>query len=302
MGKLILTNSRALHYFKDLIGQNNHFLITILVGLDEVAAEKATLGSEFSTSWNPKDTRNSAMRSRQFAIKATLSWIVDSIDAYFTLAYRVPKLVQSEAFSESMDGTNQSVSNKLEVFRKHINCLDVEYALVKLMIVWRNRLVHNFAENDITEEIRKILSTEANKKYIKENYRNLEIDKLLESFDNSFKSIPKFKEITSFVSAAVKFITDVDDKLVSSLDLEKYFKEIIYNYILGDPNMQTPNDKDSRLKRLQGIWNKNDEIKKKKLVNIFAQYGCLIPDDYQLIEELSNKSFKEAKSFFELTR
>ncbi|UUI39979.1 hypothetical protein [Oceanobacillus oncorhynchi] len=73
MKDIPISQSRALRYFKKLIGQNNHFLITILIGLDGVEKEKVELSEEFSTSWNPKNKRNSVIRSRHFAIKATLS-------------------------------------------------------------------------------------------------------------------------------------------------------------------------------------------------------------------------------------
>jgi hypothetical protein len=298
MSEIKLAKSRALNYFKNLIGQNNHFLITILIGLDGVAKERVKLSDEFSTSWNPKNVSSSVIRSRHFAIKATLSWIVDSIDAYFTLANRKPKLIQSQEFINRMDSAGHRVSMKLEAFNESLVCLEVEYALVKLTITWRNRLVHNFADNELTEDVRKILINDKNKEYIKEQYRGLDIEELLQSFDTSFKSIPKFKEITALVSASIRFITDIDEKLINVLEADTYVNEMISDYILGDTDLEIPDDKESRLKRLENIWTKNKELKVKKLVNIIGQYGCTIPSEHPIIESLSNLNYKEAKQKF----
>ncbi|SCN02041.1 hypothetical protein [Bacillus wiedmannii] len=300
MNKVTFGKSKALIKFKDLIGQNNHFLITILIGLDGVAKREVTLGEDFSTSWNPRDIDSSVTRSRHFAIKATLSWIVDSIDAYFIMSNRTPKLIQDSQFIESMDKAGQRVAMKLDAFRANVKCLDVEYALVKLAITWRNRLVHNFADNELPEDARGILSNPNNEEYIKERYRGLNIKTVLQSFDASSKSVPKFKEITALVSASINFITDIDEKLVGTIDQNIYADEIVNHYIMVDANSGSYSDKKERLRKVESIWAKDRETKIKKIKNIFAQYGCIFLDTDLIVTNLSNLTVKGARQKFNL--
>src|ERR1700721_2138620 len=80
MYELKRTHARAA--FKDLLGQANHFLITLLVGLGAVGDGTAMLDQEFRTSWNPRDVRKSAERSRQFAFDLALVRAVDALDTF----------------------------------------------------------------------------------------------------------------------------------------------------------------------------------------------------------------------------
>src|SRR5437773_6835144 len=68
--ELALRTSPARRTFKQLAGNTNHLLITMLVGLDAVRDGTAQLSEEFATSWNPRDPVRSADRSRELAIKA----------------------------------------------------------------------------------------------------------------------------------------------------------------------------------------------------------------------------------------
>ena len=55
MFELTRTDARAT--FKDLLGQANHFLITILVGLNGVRSGATQIDEEFRTSWNARSVR-----------------------------------------------------------------------------------------------------------------------------------------------------------------------------------------------------------------------------------------------------
>ena len=82
-------NSRAYKKFKTEVGQANHFLITIIIGLDAVE-DGAQKKESFNTTWNPRNVKASVGRSRHYAIKSALAWIVDNQD--FTMILRVLKL------------------------------------------------------------------------------------------------------------------------------------------------------------------------------------------------------------------
>ncbi|OPY60336.1 MAG: hypothetical protein A4E56_02762 [Pelotomaculum sp. PtaU1.Bin065] len=80
-----LENSKNLKIFKKEIGHANHFLKTILVGLDGVRNGTVIKNEEFSTSWNPRDKRVSADRSSDFAKKSTLIWVVENLEMYLRM-------------------------------------------------------------------------------------------------------------------------------------------------------------------------------------------------------------------------
>ena len=92
-------NSRAFRKFKTEMGQANHFLITIMVGLDAVE-DGAKKRESFHTTWNPQNARASASRSRHYAIKSALAWAVDNLDMYLRLCNRIPRLYSD---SESLE-------------------------------------------------------------------------------------------------------------------------------------------------------------------------------------------------------
>ena len=96
MKKIGLKYSYALKEFKSLAGQSNHFLITILIGLDAVENGDAEKSDDFKTSWNPKNVTSSARRSRMFSINATLAWLIDAFDSYVIIGNRSPKIIQDE--------------------------------------------------------------------------------------------------------------------------------------------------------------------------------------------------------------
>jgi len=195
-----INTSRARKTFKRLLGQANHYLITILVGLDYIKDNDITVQKEFKTSWNPKSKESSSIRSREFAIGTTLSWTIDSLDAYLGYCHKKPTLYQDKDLLEKAGGAGQSADKKFMVLSNHINISSIQdfdkyYALTNLAFKWRNRLVHIFAENQITQETRDILTN--NEKFYLDNFQGLEIKRLLNRFDNS--NTPSFKEITSIV-------------------------------------------------------------------------------------------------------
>ena len=86
-------NSRAFRKFKTEMGQANHFLITIMIGLDAVE-DGAQKRESFNANWNPKDVTASVVRSKHYAIKSSLAWAVDNLDMYLRLCNREPRLLQ----------------------------------------------------------------------------------------------------------------------------------------------------------------------------------------------------------------
>ena len=82
MSALALVRTPALRQFKSQTGQNNHFIITILVGLHQIEREDVAPDPEFSTQWSPRDRVNSARRSREYTLQSSLTWLVDQLTRY----------------------------------------------------------------------------------------------------------------------------------------------------------------------------------------------------------------------------
>jgi len=257
-----ISKSHALKDFKKMIGQTNHFLITILVALDGITNGKVKeKNSGFSTCWNPKDKNISADRSRLFATKATLAWCVDALDAYFMMTNRSPKLIQDPELEREMTKAGQSVYCRMLAFTTSLQDPPAEVELVKLAITWRNRLVHHFGLNAFDgEDRRKLIS---NKDYFRNNYRNLDVENMLANFDKGMKAVPTFKEVTSIIAGTIRFVTTIDAILISTLDYKIYGQQVIAAYIGSD----------NRKERIDSIWSKTNELKIRKLNNILREYG-----------------------------
>lgn len=81
-------HSSSFRKFKSEMVQANHFLITIMVGLD-VVEDGAVKREDFHAVWNPQNTISSVKRNKQYALKSALSWAVDNLDMYLRLANRL---------------------------------------------------------------------------------------------------------------------------------------------------------------------------------------------------------------------
>lgn len=262
---MYIKNSSQLNRFKRQVGQSNHMLITILVGLDAIDTYDVVKKSEFSTSWNPQNKQASVDRAKVYSKKATLVWIVDNIDMYLRLINRVPSLIDNDIKKAYDDEINsKSVLKRLSLLCDHLGINSIDYALVELLITWRNLLTHFDSNNSISSKCQKILHDNNNE--IKSNYCNLDIDETLERFFK--KDVPTFKETTSFVRATINLVYEIDGKLLSNINLSSYAQSIIIGHIKQNKN-----------KRLNDIFSKGSETAYKKLLQILVQNGFKYDED-----------------------
>src|SRR5208282_2747561 len=186
-----VNTTEARKRFKDLLGQANHFLITILIGLDGVEKGLVDRDAAFHAAWNPRDVQASARRSRDFALDLALVRVVDSLDAYMSWCHRKPAVIQESRFCDEIGLAGNKVWFKLDTFQRNIARIDPTIlSLNRLAIAWRNRRVHSLSENDISPDDRSTLQSQAPS--IFEQFRGLDSGKLLERFDHS--KAPTFKE------------------------------------------------------------------------------------------------------------
>lgn len=219
-----LNRTHARWAFKDLLGQANHFLITILVGLNGVRTNKVTIDEEFRTSWNPKDPRRSAERSRVFALDLSLVRAIDAFDTYFMMSVRKPCALSDTSFVAAMDGAGRSVAKRLNVFDDHLPCLEPSHkAALELAIEWRNRRVHSLAHDRIDNAKLQIIANDA--EIIKEKYSGLNANELIAHFNAGVA--PTFKEAASIIRLCHEAVEHYDIHLLSQLPITRYINEAV---------------------------------------------------------------------------
>jgi hypothetical protein len=249
----------ARRHFKDLAGNVNHFLITILVGLDAVRQGKAELSPAFSTSWAPHNPARSADRSAEFAIKALLAWLTDALDAYTRVLNRKPFLIQDPEARQSLDAIGLRVGARVAWLADHTEARGSEaYALSVAGIVWRNRLVHTDADNEVPSPIEDLLK--GSTASITSQYRGLDVNRMLEALVAGRS--PRFKEATSLAKAAHDFVEQADRAVLKGIDLDIYFEEALGRYIAEDPATRVTN-----------VWGKDPERRLKSIRQIAFQAG-----------------------------
>lgn len=216
-----LKRTQARTSFKELLGQANHFLITILIGLNGVRSGKVEHDPEFHAAWNPRDVKSSADRSRAFALDLALVRAVDALDAFLMMSRRAPSTLGSSQFESAMDGTGRSVLNRLNVFLGYIDTIPLEHAsFLRLAIAWRNRKVHSLSDDKLSLEDEQTLVQHAAS--LAGEFRGLSIQDALGRFKAS--ESPQFKDVASINSLVQTAVERFDAHLLKKLDIEEYVR------------------------------------------------------------------------------
>lgn len=239
----VLNRTHARWAFKDLLGQANHFLITILVGLNGIRKNNVTIDDEFRTSWNPKDYRRSAERSRVFALDLALVRAVDALDTYFMMSVRKPCALPDAKFISAMDATGRSVAKRLSVFDTHLPSLRESHkAILEVAIEWRNRRVHSLSDDRVSHAKRRIILDDC--EFIRKNYSGLESTNLLDHFESGLA--PTFKEAASIINFCHQAVEHYDKNILSEMNIERYICDnVIMILESGEPDVSN---------RISRIW------------------------------------------------
>jgi len=234
----MLIRSRNLKFFKNEVGQLNHFLITIEVGLKNID-NNTTIPTDFKTSWNPRDYKKSVERSEIWARKSALTYICSAIEGYFENLFSTPILIQNTALLNAYtkiarSGISPSISWKFKNVNSTYGVTTFEKDLVQLMILWRNGLVHNLTNfcshpefPDLEARLR------AHRSDFFTYHCHLDIDTLVDRVKQ--KKIPTFKQTTSMIKASINYLYELDKELIQSLDKDIYINDCICNYMQSIP-------------------------------------------------------------------
>lgn len=258
--KGIYMRSSNFRLFKKQMGQANHFLITILIGLDAVK-NGAKKEEEFNACWNPESIESSVSRSKKFAINSALSWSVDNLDMYLRLCNREPKLYPEEESIE-IAKTKHSVYKKFNcIINNHTVFSESQKAFVDLLICWRNNMVHFDAENQLLQSSQSYFKNIPKNDVVITKY-HLNVDEMLERFYNG-KS-PTFKEITTMISMTIHFVESLDDVLISNVNQKVYLRALLYKEY---------HENTEKVTEFLRFKNCSIEKKKKKLKQFFITRG-----------------------------
>ena len=293
---LYLNTSPARREFKDLLGNANDLLVTILVGLSAVEQRLITQApSELHAAWNPRDTTASAWRSRIFVLGATLARSVDALDTYISWLRRKPVLIQDAAIRGALDGAGQSVGEKFQVIRASVHGLDpLTVALVEIMLAWRNRTIHSLADNEASGEAWNILKTNANE--LKDRFNGLTLERMERGFEHN--DPPSFKETASFIRATHEAVREIDEHFIRMLSPELFIKELIWHKT--GLNQKGEKDSENRHDRIQNIWGRDASDRMKRVSSFLINNGLSVDKgdpsaefDQQLLIQISSCSTKE---------
>ena len=251
-------NSRAFRKFKTEIGQANHFLITIMIGLDAVedGAEKR---ESFNTTWNPESKTASVARSKHYAIKSALAWTVDNLDMYLRLCNREPRLYSDSESTEIAD-TGHSIYKKFRcVINNHKELTSDKVAYVDLLICWRNNTVHFDAENQLMHDSLNYFKNVSANDVVTNKY-HLDVSQMLDRFNRG--ECPTFKEAATLISMTIHFVEELDSILLRDIDQYRFLETSLFKML-----------KSEKKTGVFSLRNTTPEKRKKKLKQFFVTAG-----------------------------
>jgi len=213
---LELNNTGHLNQIKELLGYTNHYLITILIGLEGVRTGVVNKGETFNVVWNPNSIEESVKRSRRFVRSAALAWTIDSLDAYLGYLRKHPFKFE-EPFQTEFQNERFIYSSFNRIIQRLNYPIDLPLCAVQLGIQWRNNLIHFNANNILDPEYVAFIQNLPENE-VPERFRGLDPKLMLDNFNS--KNAPTFKEIASIIQATHFIILRIDRMLIEHIDVE----------------------------------------------------------------------------------
>ncbi|QQX90207.1 hypothetical protein IGS75_08140 [Gluconobacter sphaericus] len=267
---LYLERSKPRKEFKNLLGHANHLIITALVGLDGI--ERGVINDvpkDLRTVWSPKDAVISAKRSRRLILDMALIRAIDAIDVYLREAVRKPALIQLTSFRRDLDSAGLSIFKKMLAVEKHYpNLGRIPVAIVFLMIAWRNRGAHTEADLDAPQIYLDILKDNARE--LAERFSGLDAEMLLGGYD-AVRPVT-FKEVASLINAAHQLVAELDTRLLTSLDIELFLKDVVWTSLSDSQKLNERIDQ-ARKRRAVSIWGKDPSDRGDAVLRFLGQQG-----------------------------
>lgn len=214
------------------IGQANHFIITILVGLDEIIIHNSKKPAEFRTSWDPQDKKASVVRSREYALKTSLTWAISTLNCYLDDCNRILSTFsssKSKLFSEDVHEIDNKINTIFISTESKIEDGNFKLfaAMCHLSVLWERQLSHSSIKSTLDLKYERILTN--NQAQISKDFCGLDINRTIESFKTN-KS-PTMKEVTAFIRSICGFANLLDTHIFNSeLNLQEYATFILDDF------------------------------------------------------------------------
>lgn len=283
---LVLPRTPARRAFKELLGHANHFIITILVGLESVKSGTAKRPPEFSTSWSPHNAPRSADRSREFALRSALISTCDAMDMYLRMLNRRPFVLNDPDLTNELNGFGRErLSDRIATLAaRQDGAIAVPAMVSRFAVCWRNSLVHYVSDGAIEVGLRQSLLD--HKDEIAAQFQSLSVVDMVQRFDRSNgRTSPSFKEATSFIRSAHKYVEIVDGEIVQNLDPDRYFRQWLREFM---------KDRDDRI---VGLWGKDPQKIRSRMVRLAHEAGFTEVIDDGKLQPLSLDKFRDLCGF-----
>jgi hypothetical protein len=192
----------------------------------------------------------------------------DAIDAYISWACRKPRIVNDPAVISAVQSAGRSVLNKFYALAKGSKDLDPRiFALVEVLIAWRNLSSHSLADNEASEASLGLLKE--NDQWLRDNFRGLSADRLISDFRKH--GPPTLKDTTSLINAAHEATRQLDEELLLNLEPDEY----IWDFI--EVNTRAKEDRSasqpSQKKLIQSIWGKDESERMRSVTSFLVNNG-----------------------------
>lgn len=257
---MYLIRSYALNHIKDKIGQNNHFLITGLVGLDTILKSPEAIPTPQFSDWNPKSIKSSVERSRVYLLQTSFIWIIDCLDTYLKLLNRKPFYIEDSILAKELnhDEVSSQISAKVSRIESHLKKLPkVEISILHLALHWRNLIAHTDSNNGLDSKYVEILKSEQS--YMKENFSGLILNDDLILPENT--PVLKQKTVSAVIKCIHSIIYKIDEELTLNINLELYiYRILLYHFSENEIKMKS-------------TWSRDAEKRSSRLKNILLNYG-----------------------------
>jgi hypothetical protein len=214
------------------IGQANHFIITILIGLDEIIMHNSKKSDGFRTTWNPQDKKASVVRSRDYALKSSVALAIDSLE-YYLEEYNIFFSTITKLKDPLFNDYNYNIESKIECFYRTLNdkvesdFFKIYVAMIQMFISWKNGIIQCSAKNSLDLKYEKTLIN--NQEKINKSFCGLDIFRTIESFKSN--NSPTMKEVTAFIRSIHGFAQILDAFILNcDLHLQNYALFVINDY------------------------------------------------------------------------
>ncbi len=264
--------TKSLKQFLNNIGSSVFLLNTICVGLDRIKQEEITEYKEsLRISWSTNDPVNDAQRARIYANKSAITFCVDSLDQYLRSLITSPKIIRDEQIISKLKPGEISMSDRVvALFEKYPPEAKYWVPFVKLLILWRNKIIHSHAKIEIKSNDRKILLE--NREVIMKEHSGLDVQQTLDRFSENMG--PTLKDTSTMIAILIKSIRYIDQEIVENEITKEYLLEVVA-YQLGSGH------KEAAKSEIKTIWNMQSDARERKISNIIKHNGIILASGNQ---------------------